>query len=311
MTNYLDSLDPQFRDFAKNFPKFTLNDETLPMVRQMEASFFKPTDLPDGVTRTNLMVNNPVDGNDVPCVVYRPANEGPLPVYLHFHGGGMVMGGTVNAEARNVRLCSELGILVVSVDYRLAPEHPYPAAIVDGYSTLFHLNEYASELGIDAERIAIGGESAGGGLAASVAIFNSEMRNFKICQQILVYPMLDNRIGLDSYPDQPELGRFCWTREYNTYGWKAYLGEKTGDCSFIPAHVGELHGLPPAWICVGDKDLFLHECREYAERLKAAGNQVDYDEYPGAPHGFYIAAEADISREFEKSYSEKLEAAFK
>jgi len=302
-------IDPELRDFALNFPKLMFSDETLPMIRQMESEYFSMVELPKNVSRNEIMVKSIKDEHQIRCLVYKPIGEGPFPIYLHFHGGGMVMGAPENSDERNVNLCSELNAVVVSVDYRLAPEHPYPAALEDAYSVLSHVSRNSSDLNIDRNRIAIGGESAGGGLAATLAILNRELGHYRICQQILVYPMLDPKTGLGSYLEEPELGHYCWTRAHNDFAWKAYVPVKD-ECNFIPANVDELVNLPPVWMPIGDKDLFLYEAREYTDRLRLAQVHVDYDEYPNAPHGFYITKTAKISQQFERKYIAVLKEAF-
>jgi acetyl esterase/lipase len=177
--------------------------------------------------------------------------------------------------------------LVASVEYRLAPEHPFPAPLEDCYAGLQWLSSSARELGIDADRIAIGGASAGGGLAAGLALLARDRGGPAICFQMLVYPMLDDRnTTASSHAIQDAR---LWNRQANLAGWNAYLGGRAGadDVPYhaAPARADDLRGLPPAYINVGDLDLFLDEDVDYACRLMAAGVPVELHVYPGAFHG--------------------------
>jgi acetyl esterase/lipase len=194
------------------------------------------------------------------------------------------------------RRCSEFaleaGMLVVSVDYRLAPERPFPAGLEDGYAALVGLSARARDLGIDPARIAIGGASAGGGLAAVLAQRGQDRGAVRPVFQLLIYPMLDDRTGLSADPD--EARRRVWFASDNCFGWAAYLGRDT-DRSNPPAYASaarraDLSGLPPAWIGVGALDLFQDEDVAYAARLRACGVDCETVVVPGAYHGFDVVA---------------------
>lgn len=301
-------LDSQIREFFEKFPKFALNDATLSAVRVAEAASIKIVeDLPESVSREEVYVPGLGTEPEVRCWVYRPTNsQSSMGAYLHMHGGGMVMGAVELSDARCVKICDQLGVVVISVDYRLAPENPFPAGLHDAYAALGYLHKNVEDLFVDPERIAVGGESAGAGLAASLAIFVRSKGSYPICHQQLVYPMLDDRTGQSDDTVSDNLGEFIWTADYNRYGWRSYLGETVPSDAYIPARTQDLSNLPPAWLGVGDMDLFLPENRTYAERLCANGVQVSVNIYRGAPHGFYAIEKADISQKFEHDFIEAL-----
>ncbi|MDN4162591.1 alpha/beta hydrolase [Nocardioides abyssi] len=210
----------------------------------------------------------------------------PSGALLWVHGGGTVMG----SAAQDDLLCSELardvGVVVVSVDYRLAPENPFPTPLDDCAAALAWLRASADELGVDPERIAVGGASAGGLLAAALAQRTAD-EGEPVAFQLLVYPMLDDRTNLRA--DHGGRGRFLWTPASNRFGWTSYLGHELADDGedrpyAVPARRTDLAGLPPAWIGVGDLDLFHDEDLEYAARLRAAGVACDVHVEPGMYH---------------------------
>jgi len=185
------------------------------------------------------------------------------------------------------QLALDVGCIVASVEYRLAPEHPHPAPIEDCYAGLRWLATSAAQLGIDSSRLAIGGGSAGGGLAASLALLARDRDDVQICYQLLIYPMLDDRNTTPSSHDVTEPK--VWNREMNLIGWRALLGDKQGSDNVSPyaaaARAENLAGLPPTYICVGELDLFLDEDIAYASRLLQAHVSTELHVYPGAFHG--------------------------
>ncbi len=251
-------------------------------------------------------------GPSVPVRVYLPdAADAPLPVLIWIHGGGMVMGSHVN-DAHCGHFASELGVAVVSVKYRLAPEHPYPAALDDLVTAVEWVRMHHSTLGFDATRICVGGQSAGGGLAASLTQRLHD-DGVAVLGQLLIYPMLDDRTAA-----RRDIGRdahLLWTRGSNRTGWAAYLGTEPGDPRVtpgaVPARRIDLGGLAPAWIGVGSLDLFLDESVTYAERLSEAGVECELEVVDGAFHGFEeIVPNAPVSRRFMTSQTEFLRGAF-
>jgi len=301
-------VDAELHQFIEEFPKFDFTDETMPTLREMMAdSLGALIEPPTSVLREVIMVPG-VDGStDVRCYLYKPAkSEASAPAYLHLHGGGMILGSPDQTDERCIKICGNMGITVLSVDYRLAPEDPYPAAVYDCYAGLAYLHNSAEALGVDRSRIAIGGESAGGGLAASLAIFARDKGDYPICFQHLVFPMIDDRTGQVDVEADPNLGEFIWTPVNNQYGWKSYLGAAAADEAHIPSRTKDLTGLPPAWIGVGDLDLFFSENKKYAEDLSEAGVPVSFEVYPGAPHGFYLVPETNLARKFEADFMNAL-----
>ena len=182
----------------------------------------------------------------------------------------------------------ELGITVVSVDYRLAPWHPFPAALDDGYAALMWVKSQAQRLGFDVNRLAIGGNSAGSGLAAALAQFAHDRDEIKLVFQLLVYPMLDDRTVLRTEID--DSNNVTWSHNNNRFGWKSYLGKDGGAEGVpnysVPARRADLSGLPPAWIGVGTLDIFHDEDAAYAQKLQESGVECELVIVPGTFHGF-------------------------
>ena len=195
-------------------------------------------------------------------------------------------------------MCVNTGCVILSTNYRLAPEAPFPAPVEDCYASLKWLVENSENLGIDKSHIAIGGGSAGGGLAAGLVIMTRDRGEIDIAFQLLIYPMLDDRnITPSSYNITDKR---TWDREKNIYAWKAYLGDSAKDGNVSPyaaaARAEDLSGLPPAYIAVGELDLFLDESIEYAQRLLQAGVRTELHVYPGATHGFDSVLTASVSK---------------
>lgn len=214
-----------------------------------------------------------------------PGRRHPSAAVLWIHGGGMILGGPWMDHGSCTSLARDLDALVISVDYRLAPECPFPAGPEDCYAALAWLHEHAAELGVDSSRIAVGGESAGGGLAAMVAQMAQD-RGQPLAFQALVYPMLDDRTVL--VEDHGGLGRLVWTPQMNAAAWAWFLGHPVTEREDRPyaaaSRRGDLTALPAAWIGVGDLDLFHDENVAYAERLRQAGVDVELVVVPGMPH---------------------------
>lgn len=226
--------------------------------------------------------------------LYRPtAATGPAPALLWIHGGGYVIGHPGQDDELCRRFARRLGATVASVDYRLAPEHSYPTPLQDCYAALRWL---AALPAVDADRVAIGGASAGGGLAAALALLARDRGEVALAAQLLVYPMLDDRtVGRDG-PDNP--GLRLWSRTSNKFGWSAYLGDADPEVA-VPARRTDLRGLPPAWMGVGTFDLFHDEDLAYAQRLEAAGVPCEVEVVKGAFHGFDgIVPKAAVSQSF-------------
>lgn len=247
-----------------------------------------PARLTGGVGVEKVVVPGAGGEPDLDVYIYRPAHRPqPSGALVWMHGGGYVVGHPAAYHALCSRLASEVGVVVASVNYRLAPEHPFPEGLTDCYAALGWLHAHADELGVDAARIAVGGDSAGGGLAAALAQLAHDRAELPVRFQLLIYPMLDDRTVLRA--DHAGTGEFVWSPRSNLFGWTAYLGhvpmaESAPDYA-VPARRADLHGLPPAWIGVGDLDLFHAEDLAYAARLQAAGVPCEVHEVPGMYHG--------------------------
>jgi acetyl esterase len=284
-------------------PRLPLSPETLPVLREGIAALFA-TMAPPGPPPE--VVHAPGEGGAPPVELrlHRPpeATAGPLPLVLHLHGGGMVVGTAAMTDNLNARHAAELGALVLSVDYRLAPEIPFPGPVSDAYAGLLWAAEHAGEIGADPDRIVVLGESAGGGLAAALALMTRDRGGPRLAGQALVYPMLDHRTGGPECAASPVTGEFAWTRPDNVFGWGALRGDYGAEDDragwFSPALAADLSGLPPTWIGVGALDLFLEEDVAYAMRLVRAGVPVELLVLPGAIHGFNFVAQAEVTRTF-------------
>ena len=279
-------LDSELLPIAE-LPAFKFTREKLPDFRNARAQAIELQDASEyGVRRESVSVPGP--DYDVPCLLYVPEERRSRAGYLHIHGGGYVVGQVEMSDPMNTLIASRLGVVVLSVDYRLAPEHSVPAALDDCYAGLAWLHKEAERLGIDRDRIAIGGESAGGGLTAALAIVSRDRGDYPVCHQQLTYPMLDNQTGTEAFPGDPLVGEFVWTRESNQFGWSCYLGEHPADAPYVPSRVESVEGLPPTWMFTAALDLFRDENIDYARRLLSAGIPTELIVMPGACHGFQM-----------------------
>ena len=220
--------------------------------------------------------------------IYTPEGGGNGAALLWIHGGGLVIGSAMQDDQFCADTARELGIVVVSTDYRLAPDFPFPAALDDCHAAWTWLQRSAAALGVDPVRVAIGGQSAGGGLAASLAQRIHDAGGVQPMAQWLFCPMLDDRT--EARQELDAVGHFVWNNRSNRVGWSGYLGGAVGAEHVpeyaVPARRGDLRGLPPAWIGTGDIELFFDEDKAYAERLTKAQVDCMLDVVVGAPHGF-------------------------
>ncbi|MEU1597328.1 alpha/beta hydrolase [Streptomyces sp. NPDC005708] len=242
----------------------------------------------------------PSDAGAVPLLVLRPrAAASARPILYFTHGGGLMMGNSRYGLGPVLRLAAELEAVVVSVDYRLAPEHRFPAGLDDAYAGLRWTTSHAVELSGNPRRIVLVGASAGGNLAAALAMLARDRREVEVLGQLLMYPMLDDRN--DSLSAHQMTGRGVWDRVSNETGWASWLGDsRHGRISpyAAPARSQDLSGLPPAFLDVGSAETFRDEVVAYAERIWAAGGAAELHVWAGAVHGFdLLAPKAAVSRD--------------
>jgi acetyl esterase/lipase len=288
----LASVDPELRPAAQqlqamiaSFPPFT--ESLLPKLRSRQQGP-ETTRLPD-VPVAERRIAGPAGAPDLTLYVVNAKAGGSRPGILHTHGGGYILG-TARSDVRNLQeLAKATNCVIVSVEYRLAPETRVSGSVEDNYAGLLWMHAHAAELGVDPSRIAVMGESAGGGHAALLALAARDRREVPIVFQMLVYPMLDDRTG-SSRAVAPHIGTIGWRAAENRFGWHAFLGQAPGGPnvprSAVPARVADLRGLPPTFIGVGSIDLFVDEDIEYARRLIASGVPTELLVVPGAFHGF-------------------------
>ncbi|HVQ83458.1 MAG TPA: alpha/beta hydrolase [Mycobacterium sp.] len=293
-----DDVHPDLRRIARIAPRQLVGPRSLPIMRALS-----------GLTERLL---SPGASGDVEVItlgsgagvrLFRPAGATePTPALLWIHGGGYIIGTARQDDRLCRRFSTRLGITVASVEYRLAPEHPYPIPLEDCYSVLTWL---AGLPAVDSDRVAIAGASAGGGLAAALALLARDRGEVTPAFQVLAYPMLDDRSSATAENPNYRL----WNTRSNHFGWTAYLGNADPQVA-VPARRDDLGGLPPAWIGVGTHDLFHDEDLAYAERLTDAGVPCRVEVVPGAFHGFdLVAPKAPVSRRFFDSQCDSLRAA--
>jgi acetyl esterase/lipase len=302
---------PELRSWVLTLPLPHPSGRTLRFLRSMPIPGTVVAGVDHEVLQTALSGRKPVRIH-----VYRPVqrNDEISGALLWIHGGGFVFGTPAMGHRFCSRVALELGVVVVSVDYSLAPESPFPEPLEDTYTGLLWLREHADRLGVDTSRIAVGGESAGGGLAASLAQMALDRGEVAVCFQLLVYPMLDDRSVLR--PKHGDTGDFVWDPRSNKFGWTSYLGRPpiANDAPLYAAAARrtDLSGLPRTWIGVGTIDLFHEEDVHYAHRLRKAGVAVQLVVVPGMYHGadgFPGVAESSTMVSFNQSKMDALRTA--
>ncbi|MDH7972355.1 alpha/beta hydrolase [Sphingomonas sp. AR_OL41] len=311
-------VDPELRTGAKAVLSHPLPSPlTLAAVRAMRQNApAAPAPLPPPAATVERRVVPGPRGAPPIAVTVIGAKAGGVrrPAVLHIHGGGMILGRVADTIVASQRLAAELDCVVVEADYRLSPETPFPGPVEDCYAALEWLHANADALGVDRSRIAVMGESAGGGLAAMLAIAARDRRVIPLCYQVLIYPMLDDRTGSTRHVP-PFVGTIGWNEAGNRFGWSSFLGRPAGSPTVpygaVPARVANLSGLPPAFIGVGAIDLFVDEDIAYAARLVQAGVPTQLHVTPGAYHGFdFIVPQSRVAGEFTASWKSALRAAF-
>jgi acetyl esterase/lipase len=284
--------------------------------RALVTSFTAPQTIAPQANHVLDIADRSIDADDsqrqIQLRVYRPRKPGRLPAVLEFHGGGFCVGdlGTGDKRARRI---ADLGAVVVSVDYRLAPEHPFPAGVEDCFAALTWTVQQADELQIDPARIAVAGSSAGGGLAAAVALLARDRNGPTLAFQMLSIPELDDRLETPSataYTDTP-----IWDRATAALSWKYYLGGEQADQPVslyaAPARAEKLAGLPPAFISAAQFDPLRDDALIYGQRLAQAGVPTELHLYPGTFHGSILIEQAEISRHMMRDEEDALRRALR
>ncbi len=304
MKDNYSKIHPELQQVAKKSPSITFSKMNIWLFRLL-ISLAPTPKAPENILVENIFITGQDDRTKIRLRIYKPKSiAAPTPVLLWLHGGGYVMGQPEMDDLGCAQYVRELGITIVSVDYRYAPKHPFPAGLEDSYSALKWVESHSQQLGIDAKRIAIGGASAGGGLAAALVQLAHDRQEIKPIFQLLVYPMLDDRTVLRA--DIDDSNSPAWNQKSNRFGWESYLGKKCGaedvPAYSVPARREDLSGLPQAWIGVGTVDVFHDEDVAYAQRLKERGIECELYIVPGAFHGFDVFdPQVPIVQDFRKS----------
>ena len=288
--NAAELLDPAYAHFLeKSSSEWTLDN--LPAIRTRISADFKT---PQQARCEQRWTTDTPSAAGVRLCIYRPdqqTEDQALPAMLYLHGGGFVLGCPEMADDYLADLADEMKAVIVAVDYKLAPEHPFPVPLEDCYAALSWLFRRSPSLGVDAQSVIIMGHSAGGGLAAALALLVRQRAEFSVMGLVMIYPMLDHRTGSATAPtDNPTTGTLNWGREANQFCWRCMQGTYALDDEqaflFSAALAAELRGLPRSFICVGTLDLFLEEAVDFALKLSRSGVPVELHVYPGVPHMF-------------------------
>lgn len=311
-----DRLHPELKSMFAGLPEVIYTRENLEEKRmemqQFAAAMAATLPVHEGVLTSERYIPCVADGPDVRIKIYEPREKkGALPGLLYIHGGGYILGSADMMDPAMKQMVSELECIIVSVDYRLAPEHPYPAPLEDCYAALKWFADHAEQLGGDNSRIAVMGPSAGGGLTAALSLLARDRQGPAIMFQMPLYPMIDDRMVTPS--SQTITDDRVWSKAKTELAWSLYLGEREDGAISpyaAPARATDLSGLPPTYICVGDLDPFRDETIEYVTRLAEAGVPTEFHLYPGGFHGFeeYVPG-AEISQRAVNEYKTALKQA--
>jgi acetyl esterase/lipase len=316
--NFVEQLDPELKAVMERMPTDRTLDLTKisaararmkKLVLEMLATFPQV----EGVSQEDRFAPGTQGGPPVRVRIYRADDQSSkLPALYWIHGGGYVMGDIDMDDRLMKQMVKRIGCVAASVDYRLAPEYPFPTPVEDCYTGLKWLFAHADELGVEPARIAIGGPSGGGGLTAGLGLLARDRKEVQVAYQLLIYPMIDDRNATAAAHaiTDPRV----WNRESNRLGWKAYLGRDGGGADVSPyaaaTRATDLSNLPPTYISVGTLDLFVDENIDYAQRLIQAGVPTELHVYPGAFHGFdMFAPSARVSKQFKADRDNALKRA--
>jgi acetyl esterase/lipase len=316
-TSDLSFVNPEIREDARQLLSNVnalpeLSTSTLQTSRQKAKSFAGPALSAPGFTKRSI--KGPPGEADVTIYVINAKPGTSRPAILHTHGGGYVTGDALGGIAGLQETAAALDCVIVTVDYRLAPETTFKGSIEDNYAALHWLHATGSDIGVDPRRIAVMGESAGGGHAALLALAARDRGEVPVVFQVLIYPMLDDRTGVTLNPPSP-IGTILWTAAKNRFGWRSFLGQEPGTrdvpARAVPARYRSLAGLPSTFIGVGSIDLFVDEDIAYARRLIDAGVSTELVVVPGAFHGFdAVARETSLAKNFTAAKLNALRRAF-
>lgn len=309
MSDFEKRVHPELRSIFSTFPELILTEDKVGKFRETDGLF--QAESTDTVKITERMIPGGDAAPELRVFIFEPSEKKktPLPGILYIHGGGYVCGNAKDPGC--LQIVEEVGCTAVSVDYRCAPENPYPAALEDSYTALIWMHENADMLGIDSTRIAVVGGSAGGGLAAALALLSRDRKGPAICFQLLLYPMLDDRCDTPSSLEMTDSR--IWNRISTLAGWRMYLGslnkeEITQYAS--PARVTDPSGLPPIYTFVGELEPFRDEVIEYASKLAKAGVPTELHMYPGCFHACErMEPNAKISKKIVRDYITALKSA--
>lgn len=295
-------VDPELRPALADSRPLSLTQDALVALRQQrqQAALANVQSFRDiGLSVEEHLISSPAHPAVRVCVI-TPATPGQNRMgILHIHGGGHLFGSPEQSLSLTSATALQHDCVIVSVDYRLAPETVFPGSLEDCYAALVWMSEQVTALGIHSDHIGLMGDSAGAGLAASLALLARDRNGPRIAFQNLMFPMLDDRTVTEENPN-PVTGEFVWTREYNRFGWRSLLGCEPGSegvsAYAAPGRATDLTNLPPTWLGVGTLDLFLDENLRFAQALIRAGVAVEMNVWPGAYHGFNSDPQARVAQ---------------
>lgn len=308
-------IDPVLLEAYQQQPPLRLAQNGLEGFRSFFQSLVGSPDLPQdpAIEVYDVMIPGRDPRVEIRLRIYKPHNLLQIaPGIYWIHGGGFLFGAPEQDEAQSLRWAREVGAVVVAVDYRLAPEHPYPAPLDDCYGGLLWFAQNAESLGVDKNRLAVAGASAGGGLTAAVSLMARDLGGPSLAFQMPLYPMIDDRFQTPA--SREDFGDKVWNNTDNLYAWRSYIGHLMGTGQvtpyMAPARATDLSGLPPAYSSVGTLDPFRDDTINYLARLAQAGVPVEFHLYPGAYHAFEVLApDTEYAQRASKEYVRVLKKA--